>query len=65
MTPEQLDELERRIRLINVMAKIYRTRNSELQMDVLLGVGAFDLNHALEIDPKFLSEDAHEHDGIT
>ena len=62
VTPEQLDELERRIRLMNAIAKIYRTRNSELEMDVLLGVGAFDLNRALEIDPKFLSEDAHEHD---
>ncbi len=62
VTPEQLDELEKRIRAMNAMAKIYRTRNSELEMDALLGVKAFDLQRALEIDPKFLSEDAHEHD---
>jgi G3E family GTPase len=31
-------------------------------MDALLDVGAFDLNRALEIDPEFLSETAHEHD---
>jgi G3E family GTPase len=62
VTPEQLDELEKRIRLMNAMAKIYRTRNAELEMDALLGVKAFDLKRALEIDPQFLTEDAHEHD---
>lgn len=62
VTPEQLDELEKRIRAMNALAKIYRTRNSELEMNALLGVRAFDLNRALEIDPEFLNEDAHEHD---
>ncbi|MGA9378923.1 MAG: GTP-binding protein [Phormidium sp.] len=62
VTPEQLEELEKRIRAMNVMAKIYRTQNSELEMEALLGVNAFDLNRALEIDPQFLNENAHEHD---
>lgn len=62
VTPEQLDELEKRIRAMNAMAKIYRTRDSEVSMDTLLGVKAFDLNRALEIDPEFLGEDAHQHD---
>ncbi|OLP19201.1 cobalamin biosynthesis protein CobW [Leptolyngbya sp. 'hensonii'] len=60
--PEELDELERRIRSMNALAKIYRTRNAELEMEALLGIGAFDLNRALEIDPEFLNETAHEHD---
>ncbi len=58
----QLDELERRIRSMNALCKIYRTRNAELEMDALLGVRAFDLKRALEIDPEFLNETAHEHD---
>lgn len=62
VTPEQLEELEKRIRTMNAIAKIHRTQNSELAMDALLGVKAFDLQRALEIDPQFLSEDAHEHD---
>lgn len=62
VSQEQLDELERRIRSINALSKIYRTRNAELEMDALLGVRAFDLNRALEIDPEFLNENAHEHD---
>jgi G3E family GTPase len=64
VTPEQLDELERRIRGMNAMAKIYRTRNAQLEMEALLGVKAFDLNRTLEIDPHFLEEHHldHEHD---
>ncbi|NJR52747.1 MAG: GTP-binding protein [Leptolyngbyaceae cyanobacterium CSU_1_3] len=62
VTPDELDELERRIRSMNALAKIYRTRNAELEMDALLGIGAFDLNRVLEIDPEFLNETAHEHD---
>ncbi|WP_414562264.1 MULTISPECIES: CobW family GTP-binding protein [unclassified Anabaena] len=62
VTPEQLNELEQKIRAMNAMAKIYRTQNSQLDMDALLGVKAFDLERALEIDPNFLGEDTHEHD---
>jgi G3E family GTPase len=62
VAPEELDELEKRIRSMNAMAKIHRTRNSELGMDALLGVKAFDLDRALEIDPNFLGEDTHVHD---
>ncbi|MEG4321409.1 MULTISPECIES: GTP-binding protein [unclassified Microcoleus] len=62
VTEEELAELEKRIRAMNAMAKIHRTRNSELDMAALLGVKAFDLNRALEIEPDFLGEHAHEHD---
>ncbi|NJL10926.1 MAG: GTP-binding protein [Calothrix sp. SM1_7_51] len=63
VTPEQLDELEKRIRSMNLMAKIHRTRDSQVAMDVLLGVKAFDLERALEIEPGFLEEEHdHEHD---
>lgn len=62
VTSAELDELERRIRSMNAMAKIYRTKDAQVEMDRILGVGAFDLSRALEIDPDFLGEDAHEHD---
>lgn len=62
VNPEELAELENKIKGMNKMAKIHRTQNSELSMDALLGVQAFNLDRALEIDPNFLSEDAHEHD---
>ncbi|HEY9827269.1 MAG TPA: GTP-binding protein [Stenomitos sp.] len=60
--PATVDELERRIRTMNAMTKIYRTCNAEIEMNDLLGVKAFDLNRALEIDLEFLGEDAHQHD---
>ena len=62
VSPQELDELESKIKAMNKMATIYRTQNSELGMDALLGVQAFDLDRALEIDPEFLNEVAHEHD---
>jgi G3E family GTPase len=62
VTPIELDELERKIRSINAIAKIYRTQNALIDMDAVLGVGGFDLSHALSIDPDFLGEEAHEHD---
>ncbi len=61
-TPAELDELQQRIHSMNAMAKIYRTKDAQVEMDSILGVGAFDLSRALEIDPNFLGEDAHEHD---
>jgi G3E family GTPase len=62
VTGAELAELEKRIRAMNAMAKIHRTRNAEVDMDALLGVKAFDLNRALEIEPDFLGEHEHEHD---
>ena len=67
VTVDQLDELETRIRSMNAFAKIYRTQDSEIEMNKILGVGAFDLDRTLEVEPGFLTDDhAHEHDdGIT
>jgi G3E family GTPase len=62
VTEEELAELERRIKEMNAMVKIYRTKNSDLAIESILGVKAFDLDRALEVDPDFLNEDAHEHD---
>jgi G3E family GTPase len=62
VTAEELDTLERRIRQMNAMAKIYRTENTDIDLDRILGINAFDLDRALEIDPQFLGEEAHEHD---
>ncbi|NJN22151.1 MAG: GTP-binding protein [Leptolyngbya sp. RL_3_1] len=62
VTEAELAALEQRIRGMNAIAKIHRTRDAQIEMDTLLGVNAFDLNNALQIDPDFLNETAHEHD---
>jgi G3E family GTPase len=53
-TPEQLDELEVRIRALSPAARIYRTQNGVIEMGRILDVGGFDLERALAVDPKFL-----------
>jgi G3E family GTPase len=62
VSSEELNELENRIRSMNAMAKVYQTRDAQVEMESILGVQAFDLNRALEIDPEFLNETVHEHD---
>ena len=54
VAPEDLDKLEARIKSMNSMAKIFRTRDAVVEMDKILNVGGFNLDRALEIDPKFM-----------
>ncbi|MCG3174366.1 MAG: hypothetical protein GMKNLPBB_02600 [Myxococcota bacterium] len=49
-----LDRLEERIRSINAAAKLYRTRNSVVDLDKILNIGGFDLERAVSIKPSFL-----------
>uniref|UniRef100_UPI000A3B3C9F CobW family GTP-binding protein n=1 Tax=Nitrospira cf. moscoviensis SBR1015 TaxID=96242 RepID=UPI000A3B3C9F len=58
----EVNELEARVRAINVMAKIHRTKDAQIEINRLLNIGAFDLSRKLEIDPNFLGEEAHQHD---
>jgi len=62
VSEQELVELEQRIRSMNAIAHIHRTRDAQIDMDALLGIRAFDLTNALQIDPEFLNDTAHEHD---
>jgi G3E family GTPase len=62
VSEQDLDALEQKIRAMNAIAKIYRTQNSALSIDSVLGLDAFNLERALAIDPDFLGEEAHVHD---
>ena len=50
----EVDRLEARIRSMNPAAKIYRTRDAQIDMDKILHLGGFNLERALEVDPMFL-----------
>jgi G3E family GTPase len=50
----QLARAERALRAINATAPIVRTQRAELPIDAVLGLGAFDLNRALQRDDRFL-----------
>ena len=58
----QLKDVERVIRRSNSFAKIYHTKNSDVDLDKVIGVGAFELGSKLELDPTFLDDLEHEHD---
>ena len=59
---EELEQLTKKIRGLNAIALIQPTQNCQIDINSILGIGAFDLKNALTIDPQFLAEDAHEHD---
>jgi len=63
VSAEDLAEVERRIRVLNPQARLYRTERAKLPIEQVLGQGGFDLKRILEVEPDFLSgEDDHEHD---
>ncbi len=62
VSPEQVRSIEARIRKLNPLATIHHTANAEIDIDKVIGVGAFDLVQKLEVDPEFLGDHEHEHD---
>jgi len=62
VTPEELREVEARIRGINPYAKLHRAVKSNVPLDAVLGRNAFDLDRILEIEPAFLEASDHDHD---
>jgi G3E family GTPase len=59
---QELAAVERRIRAINANAEIIPTTMSHVDLDRILGVGAFDLAKVLEMEPQFLDDTDHQHD---
>ena len=63
VSDEDLKQVEMRIRRINPTATIHYTQRCNIDLDKVLGRGAFDLDRILEVEPEFLNEvHEHEHD---
>ena len=62
VSPEELREVEARIRGINRYAKVHKTERAMIPLDAVLGRNAFDLDRILDIEPEFLEGDGHDHD---
>ncbi len=63
VSPEDLVELEARIRGLNPYATLHRTTRAQIALDAVLGRNAFDLDRILDLEPAFLdAEEAHVHD---
>jgi G3E family GTPase len=62
VSPEQLHDVEGRIRAINPYAKVHRTERAQIPLNEVLGRNAFDLDRILDIEPEFLETgDDHDH----
>ena len=61
VTPDELAEVEGRIRAINPYAKLHRTQRCQVGLADVLERGAFDLDRILELEPEFLAADDHDH----
>jgi G3E family GTPase len=59
--PDELGEVEARIRGINPYAKLHKTERCRIALPEVLGRNAFDLDRILDIEPEFLEADGHDH----
>jgi G3E family GTPase len=64
VAPEELREIEMRVRAINPYARLHRTERCSVPLGEVLERNAFDLERILDLEPAFLEADAphtHEH----
>jgi G3E family GTPase len=61
VSPEELAEVEVRIRAINPYARIHRAQNCQVPITEVLDRNAFDLDRIIELEPDFLEEGHHHH----
>jgi len=65
VSPEELSEVEARIRGINPYAKVHKAEHAKVPLNAVLGRNAFDLDRILDLEPEFLgseNDDHHHHD---
>jgi G3E family GTPase len=61
--PQELAEVEARIRSINPYATVHKTQRCQVPLNAVLGRNAFDLDRILDIEPEFLATgDDHHHE---
>ena len=62
VSPEELADVEGRIRAINPYARVHRTERAQIPLSEILDRNAFDLDRILDIEPDFLGAgDDHDH----
>ena len=61
VSPDELSDVEARIRGINPYAKLHKTERARIPLDAVLGRNAFDLDRILDLEPAFLDGDEHDH----
>jgi G3E family GTPase len=61
VSPDELSDVEARIRSINPYAKLHKTQRAKVPLDAVLGRNAFDLDRILDLEPDFLGSDDPDH----
>src|SRR6202795_3059894 len=61
VTPDELSEVEARIRGINPYARVHKTEHAKIALSEVLERNAFDLDRILDIEPEFLEGQEHDH----
>jgi len=61
VSPDELSDVEARIRGINPYAKLHKTQRAQIPLDAVLDRNAFDLDRILDLEPAFLEGDEHDH----
>ena len=59
ISPEESKILETHVRSINPTAKLFNTKNGEIELEHLLNIGGFDLNRLYLSDNDFLDHGLH------
>jgi G3E family GTPase len=62
VTPQELEEIEARIRGINPYATLHRAVKADVPLKAVLERNAFDLDRILKIEPNFLEPEEHDHE---
>ena len=60
VSPEELKNLEAHARGINPTAKLFNTKNAQIDLNHLLDIGGFDLNNVNLSDNEFLNHGLHD-----
>jgi G3E family GTPase len=58
----ELAALEQRVRALNATAPILRSSHAKVELERILGIGAFNLSRTMAAQPGFLEDDDHQHD---
>jgi G3E family GTPase len=61
VSPDELTDVEARIRGINPYAKLHKTERAKIPLDAVLGRNAFDLDRILDLEPAFLEDEPDHH----
>ncbi|SFS55682.1 GTP-binding protein [Paenibacillus sp. 453mf] len=61
VTREDLARLESRLKNINSHARLLYTQYSVIDLNEILGIYTFDMDHKLEVDPHFMDHHHHHH----